>query len=45
LVPLGHSEDSNIFENFFLFFDYLPLGNFWSLLGITVPTFVFFNPA
>jgi len=27
------------------FFEYLPLGKFWSLLEITVPTFVFFNPA
>jgi len=42
------SEDTNIFENFFVFFEYLPclpLGNFKSLLLINAPTFVFFTPA
>src|SRR6218665_2669467 len=32
-------------KNFSSFFEHLPLGNFWSLLGITAPTFVFFTPA
>ena len=42
--PLVGAEDINIFKNFSIFFDPIPLGNFWLLLLFEFLIFGFFTP-